>query len=107
MTRLAFAKEARADIRDITTYLRDNAGLRVAERYFSNITRLCRNLTEHPYRGPARLKFGPHIRIAVVKPYLIVYRYDATRDTVFILRVVHSRRDLGPGIVPTEDEDQG
>jgi len=55
MTRLAFSKEARTDIRDITTYLRDNAGRQVAERHFSNITRVCRDLTEHPYRGPARI----------------------------------------------------
>lgn len=33
--------------------------------------------------------FGPKVRRAVVKPYVIIYRYDEPSDTVFVLDLIY------------------
>jgi hypothetical protein len=42
----------------------------------------------------ARPKLGPHIRVGVVFPYLVVYRHVEGDDTVSIIRVLHGRRRM-------------
>lgn len=45
-----------------------------------------------PESGARRRSLGPHARIAVVAPYVVVYDYHD--NTVVIVRVLDGRRDI-------------
>jgi toxin ParE1/3/4 len=47
-----------------------------------------------PHSGAPRLGLGSDIRIGVVRPYVVIYRYLADDDIVTVLRVVHGRRRI-------------
>jgi toxin ParE1/3/4 len=34
------------------------------------------------------------IRIGIVLPYIVIYEYDKSKDTVTIFRIVHGRRNI-------------
>jgi toxin ParE1/3/4 len=51
-------------------------------------------LTHHPASGAPRPAIGPHVRIGIVSPYIVIYEHDAAQDTVTIFRIVHGRRKI-------------
>lgn len=64
----------------------------VATRLIDTITSRFVLLAEFPWAGRAREEFGPGIRTFAVGGYVVVYCVENAE--VFILRVVHGRRDL-------------
>ena len=84
-------REAIADISEIGLYIaRDNPERAIT---FTQALRLrCRELGEFPFSAPLRSDFGPDIRIAPYRGYLLVYVVRA--DRVEIIRVIHGARDL-------------
>jgi toxin ParE1/3/4 len=50
-------------------------------------------LIDHPASGAPRPAIGPHIRIGIVSPYIVIYEHDAAQNTV-IFRVVDGRRKV-------------
>ncbi len=56
--------------------------------------RLYERLESHPEGGAPRPDLGRHIRIGVVTPYLVIYRYAAENDTVTVLRLLDGRRRI-------------
>jgi toxin ParE1/3/4 len=37
---------------------------------------------------------GPNVRIGIVSPYIVIYRYAKNDDLVVVLRILHGRRKI-------------
>jgi plasmid stabilization system protein ParE len=94
MARLVVTATADADIRAIQLDLIRAAGLHTAEKYTALFERIFDLLADFPQSGSNRSSFGKDIRIGIVSPYLVIYRYRETSDTVTVLRVIHGRRNV-------------
>jgi toxin ParE1/3/4 len=94
MARLIVSSLAQADTACIARNLTTKAGHAVAARYLDSFEKLYDRLTDHPASGAPRPAIGPHIRIGVVSPYIVIYEHDAPQDTVTVFRIVHGRRKI-------------
>lgn len=94
MARVVVTSPADADTADIIAYLAAKAGYNVAARYIAAFEKLYDRLADHPESGAPRPVLGPHVRIGVVSPYIVIYEHDETDDTVVVLRIVHGRRRI-------------
>ena len=85
---------AEADLDDIWLYVaRESSSLEVADRLIDSITQRFLFLADFPQSGRARdNSFGTSLRSFPIGEYVIVY--CVVGSDVFILRVVHGRRDL-------------
>jgi plasmid stabilization system protein ParE len=80
-----------ADLQQITAFIAaDNA--EVAERFANRLVDLAEALRSTPERG-ATGERCPGVRLVVLAPYLIFYRFERSADTVEILRFWHGTRD--------------
>ena len=88
------APRAEADLDDIWLYVaRESGSMDVATRLVDSITDRFIFLAGFPHVGRAReWDFGPGARSFPVGEYVIVYCVEGS--DVFVLRVVHGRRDL-------------
>jgi toxin ParE1/3/4 len=88
------APQAEADLDDIWLYVAKESGsMDVATRLIDAITGRFFLLASFPYVGRARDEdFGAGSRSVAVGEYVIVYCVEG--QDVFVLRVVHGRRDL-------------
>jgi plasmid stabilization system protein ParE len=95
VTRIELARQARADLDDIETYLQREAGLLSTQRMLARISDKIDLLTDFPELGVEREDLG-HRRVLLCRPYIIIYRLRPSgADTLLIvLRIVHGARDL-------------
>ena len=94
MSRLVVTPEAETDINDILDHLVQHAGTSVATAYGSKFRRSIERLLEFPGLGVRRPALGANARIAIVPPYVLIYDYPDTADTLTLLRVLHGKRDI-------------
>ena len=94
MLHVVISDLAKADTLEILRRLAEVAGYAVAEKYADRFDRLYDRLAVNPEIYQARRRLGPGVRIAVVFPYLVAYRYRRGGATLSIVRVVHGRRRL-------------
>ncbi len=101
MKRLLFADPAARDLDGIIDYIAlDNAA--AAERVYRGIVAAAERLQHFPELGrPGRLKGTRELSIAAL-PYLIVYEADA--ETVTVLAVFHTSRDLARALAERQRE---
>jgi plasmid stabilization system protein ParE len=92
MARLVVSPQADADAAAIVDMLIREAGEAVATRYRRDFNLLFERLAMFPQSGAQRPELGRDIRIGVVHPYVVIYRYDDT--TVRIARIVDGRRNI-------------
>ena len=89
---IRFTEPAKNDLREITTYLRRNAGDPVARRLSEELIAKAESLRTRPMRQRERSEFGLGLRAVTVRDYMIVYHIGG--DTVSILRILHGSRDI-------------
>ena len=94
MARIVVTETADRDVDEIVTYLAEQAGARVAEKYLDLFDGVYARLALLPGSGPPRPHLGQLTRISVVSPYVVIYDWDAANDCVTVLRVVHGRRRI-------------
>ena len=94
MTRLVVSAEAEADTGRILAYLHREAGAQIATAYGLRFQRRIEALLEAPETGAPRPTLGPNTRIALVFPYLSIYDYVSSGDTITLLRILHGRRNI-------------
>jgi toxin ParE1/3/4 len=94
MARVVVTLSADADIAAIQKDLAKSAGIGVATKYTAAFERVYDRLAEHPGSGAPRPALGRDIRIAVVLPYVLIYRCRAADDVATVLRIVHGRRNI-------------
>jgi toxin ParE1/3/4 len=75
------------------------AGVRTAIKFRSRFRTLYDRLTDHPASGPRRPALGSDIRIGIVTPYIVIYRYREDDGTVTVMRIVDGRRDITENLV--------
>lgn len=102
MARVTVTAPADADTANILTELAREAGFNTAAKFNFRFEKLYDRLADHPDSGPLRPKLGRHIRIALVLPYVVIYRHVEGNDTVSILRIVHGRRRVTRRLLPGE-----
>ena len=94
MARVLLTSLADADVADIIADIGAKAGRRTAEKYVAEFDRLFMRLGEYPLSGAPRTTLGPSVRIALLRPYVVIYDFDRSRDAVTVLRVLHGRREM-------------
>jgi toxin ParE1/3/4 len=86
-----YSEAALADLQQITAFIaRDNS--EVAKRFANRLVDLAETLRSLPERGRP-VKKWPSVRVLVLAPYLIFYRFERGDNTVEIVRFWHGARD--------------
>ena len=79
------------DLQEITAFIaKDN--VEVAARFANRLVDLAESLRSLPERGRS-VKKWPGVRVIVLAPYLIFYRFEKPARQVEILRFWHGARD--------------
>ena len=94
MARIVFASSAHADSAAILTDLLAMAGRLTAMKFDRRFEELFDRLVEFPDSGALRPAVGRDIRVGIVAPYVVIFRYLAVDDTVTVMRIVHGRRKI-------------
>ena len=75
-----YSEEALVDLQEITEFIAaDNAG--VAQRFANRLVDLAESLRSMPERGRP-VKKWPGVRVVVLTPYLIFYRFERADNRV-------------------------
>lgn len=90
--RLLIAPRFYRDLIAIEDYLSEQASVKVAREQVDLIRSRIPVIAENPLAYVERLELGPGFRLAVLRPYVVIFRCGD--DTVRLLRVVHGARDL-------------
>jgi toxin ParE1/3/4 len=94
VSRVVITSTADADTAHVIALLAAKAGKGVAARYNADFDKVYERLAYKPESGSPRYALGRHIRMCVVSPYVIIYEYIESDDTVMIMRIVHGRRNI-------------
>jgi toxin ParE1/3/4 len=94
MARVVISFVADADTAGILAHLTNKAGRAIAAKYNALFENLYDRLAVHPDSGPRRPLLGPHVRIGIVPPYIVIYDHEPAADLVIILRIVDGRRRI-------------
>jgi toxin ParE1/3/4 len=92
VARIVFAPQSVDDLRHVRADLAERAGSLIADNYTEQFRSAFERLVAHPRSGSPRPRFGRNVRIAVVLPYLVIYR--AQGNDVVVLRIVHGHRKI-------------
>jgi plasmid stabilization system protein ParE len=86
------AASARADLRDIVSFIASDSPDR-AQAYGEALLNRIAALSSHPRRGRVVPELGlPDIREVVYRSHRIVYRLDAARRLIEVIRIWHAAR---------------
>jgi plasmid stabilization system protein ParE len=99
MIRVVVTETAKADISTIIDDLEQKAGARTAEAYARAVADALVRLAVHPAIGPPRADLGAFTRMIVLRPYLLMYRYEPGADSLIVMRMLHGRRDISADLL--------
>ncbi len=99
MARVLVTALASDDQAAILTELSVKARAQTTARFRSRFTALFDRLAEYPLSGAPRPVLGAEIRIGIVAPYIVIYRFVPEQDTVIVLRLVHGRSRITPRLL--------
>lgn len=94
MPDVRLSRRAQGDFRQIINHLNGVAGPATATKYGRAIRTSINRLADFPRVGSPRPSLGPAVRSLNVDPYLIFYELGSEDDTVFVLRILHGRRNI-------------
>ena len=66
----------------------------VAEEFGRDVRRTLLRLIQFPDSGALRPELGPHVRIAIVYPYLLPYEHVARQAELTLLRILHGKSNI-------------
>jgi toxin ParE1/3/4 len=91
---VVWTEPALRDLEEIHGYIAAESGAR-ARSMMSRIVEAASTLAAFPESGGS-LPELPHLpyRRIVVRPYLLIYRFDEVHNRVLIMAVIHGARDL-------------
>lgn len=92
MAQILFTPLAAEDLREIWTYLAENAGSESANKFLVEIRDKCQTLAEFPESGRLRPELLINLRSFPFKHYNIFYM--PLTNGVEVLRIVHGSRDI-------------
>ncbi len=103
ISRLVFTALADADSAEIFAYLFASAGSKTALRYDAAFETLYDRLALFPESGAPRPALGEYIRVGIVSPFVVVYRYVPDEDMLTVLRIVDGRRRISGRLLTRKD----
>ena len=86
-----YSEAALGDLEQITAFIAAD-DTEVAEKFANRLVDLAESLRSMPQRGRP-VKKWPGVRVVVLAPYLIFYRFETLDNRVEILRFWHGARD--------------
>ena len=92
MATVFFTPQVLTDEGEILAYLADEAGPKVAAEYKRKFDAFYDAMVDFPALCAPRKALGRNIRVGHVIPYSIIYSYVRSRNSVEILRIIHSKR---------------
>ncbi len=95
MSEPRISEQAEADLDELWAYIALNDP-KAADRTVDAVLISSRMHVRFPNMGQNRNELGPGLRSFVVSPYVIFYR--PLNDTIEVLRILHSARDIGSNI---------
>jgi len=88
---VVYSERSLSDLHDIAAFIAaDNA--RAAVTFANRLVDLAESLRRMPERGRP-VKNWKNVRVVVLAPYLIFYRFEPTTNHVDVLRFWHGARD--------------
>ena len=91
MSRYRLARQAKADLDEIWSYVARHSGPQLADRLLTSLADRFLMLCDTPLAGRVCAEFGPDLRRFSCGEYLIYYR--RVRGRTLIVRVIHGARD--------------
>ena len=88
---VTYSEAALADLQQITAFIAADSA-EVAERFANRLVDMAESLRSMPERGRP-VKKWPGVRLIVLAPYLIFYRFERPARQVERLRFWHGARD--------------
>lgn len=99
---LIYTQDAQADIESIYEYIASEAGLATADRMIDAITGVCSDLESFPGMGRRRPELDGHgLEVRSIPERNWVLFYTQHQGDVYIVRVLHGARDIGPPMFET------
>lgn len=92
MSRLKFTQLAREDLLNIGDYIAKDNPIAALD-FVHRLQERCILLTDHPGSGRKRDEIEPAMRSATEGEYVIFFR--ALPDGIEVIRIIHSKRDIG------------
>lgn len=102
--RLIVSATAENDINDALSYLKESAGVSVALRFAERVDVDLQRLARLGHSGVPRDVISPGLRMMVLGQYCAYFR--VTKDSVRIIRFVHSARDVEGLFAAAPDDDE-
>ncbi len=100
---LRFRPDALADLRKIYDYIADDNPTKAGE-FIETIRKKCHLIAKQPKIGRSRPELHLDLRSFPIKSYVIFYRILA--DTVEIVNVIHSARDIRSLLSDSDETDE-
>ncbi len=88
---VVYSEAALFDLRTISEFIAQDAP-RIAEAFCNRLVDLAESLAGMPERGRP-VKGWEEVRVVILSPYLIFYRFDRPGNKVEVLRFWHGARD--------------
>ncbi len=88
---IVYSEAALSDLREITEFIAAD-DIRIAYVFANRLVDLAESLRRMPERGRT-VRGWPDVRVVVLSPYLIFYRFEPTANRAEILRFWHGARD--------------
>ena len=101
--KLRFRPDALADLREIYDYIADDNPIKAGE-FIETIRKKCRLIAKQPKIGRSRPELHLDLRSFPIKSYVIFYRI--LTDTVEIVNIIHSARDIRPLLSDDDETDE-
>jgi toxin ParE1/3/4 len=86
-----YSEAALADLHEITAFIAKDSR-ETAAKFANRLVDLTESLRRMPQRGRL-VKRWPDVRVVVLAPYLIFYRFESRADSVEVLGFWHGARD--------------
>ena len=93
---IIISNEARKDIEEIFTYIASDS-LFYAKKTTQNIRSSIYILKHSPYIGRYLPELNTkHLRELLYKSYRIIYKISESKNKIYILSILHSKRNISP-----------
>ena len=103
MSRVVVSPQAEADLAQIVDDVSVKAGAAVAERLFDRIVAIVERLSVAPkMSGRLVPALGEGVRCHPIGSYNVYLRHDESGDVLFVVRVLHGRRNITAALFGTE-----
>lgn len=90
--KIGYTNQAKTDLQKIARFTIDEWGTNKAQQYVSNLNKKINLLSEFPQMGITRNELSSNLFSVLHEQHIIFYKILS--DTVMVLRIIHTRKDV-------------